>query len=59
MPPTEENKARVIESGELGSSLIGLLEDDDSLLQFAISVIYNICVDYGEFAAEIWWFHHC
>ncbi|KAK0644196.1 hypothetical protein B0T16DRAFT_447920 [Cercophora newfieldiana] len=44
----DENKARVVESGKLGTSLIGLLEDDDSLLPFAVSVIYNICVEFEE-----------
>lgn len=49
----DENKARVVESGKLGSSLLSLLEDDDSLLPFAISVIYNICVEFGRFVFEI------
>ncbi|KAK0616763.1 hypothetical protein B0T14DRAFT_546876 [Immersiella caudata] len=42
----DENKARVVESGKLRTSLVDLLEDDDALLPFAISVIYNICIEY-------------
>ncbi|KAK1839145.1 GTP binding protein, partial [Colletotrichum chrysophilum] len=41
---TDENRARVISSGAL-PAIIGLLNDDD-VLPFTISVLYNILVDY-------------
>ncbi|KAJ0275758.1 hypothetical protein Brms1b_010514 [Colletotrichum noveboracense] len=41
---TDENRARVISSGAL-PAIIALLDDDD-VLPFTISVLYNILVDY-------------
>lgn len=45
MARTDENRARVVESGSLGS-IIGLLADD-SVVLFVLPVLYNILVDYG------------
>ena len=46
----DENKARVVDSGKLGGGILRFLEGgEDALLAFAISVIYNICVDNGGF----------
>ena len=44
---TDENRSRVVEAGLLSNELIRILEDD-SILPFAVPVIYNICVDYGK-----------
>ncbi|KAK3332298.1 hypothetical protein B0T19DRAFT_415253 [Cercophora scortea] len=41
----DENRARVVQSGQLRNTIINFL-DDDSLLPFVIPVIFNICVDY-------------
>jgi hypothetical protein len=43
---TDENRERVVKSGVL-PDIIALLADD-SLLPYAIPVLYNICVDYRE-----------
>ncbi|KAK3375867.1 hypothetical protein B0T24DRAFT_526613 [Lasiosphaeria ovina] len=40
----DENRARVVESGQLGSTLIRFLQDD-FLLPFAVLVFLNMCVD--------------
>ncbi|KAK5662317.1 hypothetical protein OQA88_8223 [Cercophora sp. LCS_1] len=40
----DENKARVVESNKL-EAIVSLLDDNDPLLSFIISVIYNIAVE--------------
>lgn len=42
---TDENRARVVESGRI-HAIIELLYED-SLLPFVIPVLYNVLVDYG------------
>ncbi|KAK3942673.1 hypothetical protein QBC46DRAFT_425822 [Diplogelasinospora grovesii] len=41
----DENRARVVESGQLTGTVMNLLSDD-TLLAFVIPVLYNVCVDY-------------
>ncbi|KAK0615611.1 hypothetical protein B0T17DRAFT_538607 [Bombardia bombarda] len=48
----EENRARVLESDQLRTIIIGFL-NDDSLLSFVIPVIYNISVDYDPAQLQI------
>lgn len=43
---TDENRARVVESGRI-HAIIELLYED-SLLPFVIPVLYNVLVDYGK-----------
>lgn len=45
----DENRARVVASSCLPSIILQL--QDTSLLPFAIPVLYNICIDYGELNA--------
>ncbi|KAK0707671.1 hypothetical protein B0H67DRAFT_319878 [Lasiosphaeris hirsuta] len=49
----DENKARVVESGKLRTAILNLLDDDDTLLPFALSVIYNICVENEQAQSQI------
>ena len=45
----DENKARVVQTGKLGSVIFGYLDSEDLLLSYVISVIYNICIENGGF----------
>lgn len=52
---TDENRARVVESNYLPSIILQL--QDTSLIPFAIPVLYNICIDYGELKSFGWLIH--
>lgn len=53
----DENKAQVVQTGKLGHVILGYLDNEESLLPFVISVIYNICIENGGFCS--FWHSRC